>query len=60
MRKKIQEVEMVKCTLKIPRPIWRESKVRALDEDRDWQDIVADALNVYLKTVPLVRREAKK
>jgi hypothetical protein len=45
-------VEMVKCSLKLPRPIWRESKIRALDEDRDWQMLVADALRLYLDKTP--------
>jgi hypothetical protein len=60
LKKTEHEVEMVKCTLKIPRHIWRESKIRALDEDRDWQDIVSDALKVYLRNVPLIKKEARK
>jgi hypothetical protein len=41
--------EMVKCTLRLPRAVWREAKIRAMDESRDFQDIVADALAAYLK-----------
>jgi hypothetical protein len=44
-----EPVEMVKCTLKLPAPIWREARIRALDERRDFQDVVADALELYLK-----------
>lgn len=44
-----EPVEMVKCTLKLPAPIWREGRIRALDERRDFQDVVADALKLYLK-----------
>ena len=40
---------MVKCTLKLPAPIWREARIRALDERKDFQDVVADALEAYLK-----------
>ena len=45
---------MEKCTLRLPRAIWREARIRALDEDRDFQALVADALRLYLKT-PLQR-----
>ena len=41
---------MQKTTLRLPRSIWRAAKIRAMDEDRDFQDIVADALKAYLKT----------
>jgi len=50
-QKKTEDV--VKCSLKLPRPIWRESKIRALDEDRDWQMLVADALKLYLERTPV-------
>lgn len=48
--------ETVKCTLKMPKAVWREGRIRALDEERDFQDIVADALKLYLEKVPLKRR----
>ncbi len=59
MARETKKVEVVKCSLKLPRPIWRESKIRALDEDRDWQALVADALKLYLEKVPLKRKESK-
>lgn len=40
---------MTKCTIKLPTDIWLEAKHRALDDGRDFQDIVADALRSYLK-----------
>ena len=54
--KKEQKEETVKCSLKLPRTIWRESKIRAMDEDRDWQDLVAEALKLYVEKVPLDRK----
>jgi len=42
--------EMQKTTLRLPRSIWRAAKIRAIDEGRDFQDVVADALKTYLKT----------
>lgn len=44
--------EMVKSTVKLPEALWRAARVRALDERRDFQDVVADALVLYLKTPP--------
>lgn len=50
-------MDSVKCTVKLPRALWREARIRALDEDTEFQEIVAKALTVYLKT-PL--KNAKK
>jgi hypothetical protein len=47
--------EMVKTTMKLPKALWREARIRALDEDKDFQGIVASALTAYLKT-PLKRK----
>ena len=47
-----EPVEMVKCTMKLPADIWRAGRIRALDERRDFQDVVADALAAYLKQRP--------
>jgi len=41
--------ETVKCTVKLPADLWRAARHRALDERRDFQDVVADALELYLK-----------
>lgn len=42
--------ETVKTSVKLPKVLWREASVRALDEGRDLQDIIAEALELYLKT----------
>jgi len=47
--KKNTPVEMVKTSLKLPKQLWREAHIRALDEHREFQEIVADALEAFLK-----------
>jgi hypothetical protein len=46
--------EMTKTSIKLPRELWRAAHIRALDEERDLQDVIASALQAYLKT-PLKR-----
>jgi hypothetical protein len=41
--------ETVKTSVKLPKALWREATVRAIDESRDLQDVVATALELYLK-----------
>lgn len=41
--------DTVKCTVRLPRKLWREARVRALDEGTEFQIIVAKALEAYLK-----------
>jgi hypothetical protein len=41
--------EKVKITAKLPVSLWRAARVRALDERRDFQDVVIDTLELYLK-----------
>ncbi len=41
--------EWVKTSLKLPRHLWREAHIRALDEGTQLQVIVARALEAYLK-----------
>jgi hypothetical protein len=50
--------EMVKTTIRLPRSIWRDARVRALDEGIDLQDLVSAALTSYLKT-PLKREGSR-
>ena len=52
MPRKGEAIGMVKCSLKLPRAVWRESKIRALDENRNWQSLVAEAIQFYLDKVP--------
>jgi len=47
-----------KCSLALPRDIWRQSKIKAMDQGRDWQDLVAEALKQYLGQ--LERKAARK
>ncbi len=47
-----EPVEKVKVTMKLPADVWRAGRIRALDERRDFQDVVADALADYLKRKP--------
>lgn len=42
--------EMVKTTIRLPRSVWRGAQHRAIDEGRNVQNVVADALTAYLKT----------
>jgi hypothetical protein len=44
--------EAVKTSLKLPKTLWREATIRAIDEGRDLQDVIADALAAYLKSTP--------
>jgi hypothetical protein len=46
--KKSTSIEMVKTSLKLPKKLWREAHIRALDEHREFQEIVADALAAFL------------
>jgi hypothetical protein len=41
--------DLVKTSLRIPRALWRKAHMRALDEGKDLQDIVSEALDAYLR-----------
>jgi hypothetical protein len=41
--------EMVKMTVAIPRALWKRSKLRAVEEERDLREIVIEALQRYLE-----------
>ena len=49
--KKQMPERMRKTSLAIPEHLWKAAHIRALDEDADLQDIIAKALELYLKTV---------
>jgi hypothetical protein len=53
--KKNETIEMVKTSTRLPKALWRDARVRALDEGRDFQEILASALAAYLKT-PIKRQ----
>lgn len=42
-------VKTTKTSIEIPEEIWRAAKIRAMDEKKNFQDIVAEALAEYLK-----------
>jgi hypothetical protein len=41
--------EIVKCSFWCPRPLWRETKIRAMDEDLELQQLMVKALEQYLE-----------
>jgi hypothetical protein len=49
MKKQDQAEEPVKTTIRMPRRIWLAARTRALEEGIDFQDLVASAIDTYLK-----------
>jgi hypothetical protein len=43
-----EKVEIVKCSFWCPRALWREAKIRAMDENLELQQLMAKALEDYL------------
>lgn len=39
----------MKTSVEIPEDIWRAAKIRALDDRKNFQEIVAEALREFLK-----------
>lgn len=56
---KPKEVAMRKVTCRLPWHIWREGKILAMDQRRDFQDLLADALKLYLDQAQSKRKESK-
>ncbi len=48
-RKPRKAEDMVKTSLKLPRRLWRQAHIRALDEGTQLQVVVTRALAAYLK-----------
>jgi predicted DNA binding CopG/RHH family protein len=48
--RKTQEAEMTKLTIRLPKALIRRAKIRALQEERPLQDVVAELLEGYLKS----------
>lgn len=42
--------ETAKTSVRLPKELWRAAHIRALDEERDLQDVIVDAIELYLKT----------
>ncbi len=55
-----RRVEMIKTTLRLPENVWREARIRALDERKDFQTVVAEALEAHLKTKPKKSKKGEK
>lgn len=47
-----QPSEIVKTSLKLPRELWKAAHMKAMDEGRDLQDLIADAIRLYLTKKP--------
>jgi hypothetical protein len=59
MAAKTEEPEYQKISCKIPRALWRQGKIHAMDENLDFQDIVVRALEAYLQTPAKRGKEAR-
>jgi len=38
---------MAKVTVRLPESLWKRTRIRALEEGRDAQDIIRDGLKLY-------------
>lgn len=47
--KKPKTEEVVKTTVRLRRDVWHAARVRALEQRIDFQDLVAAAVELYLK-----------
>lgn len=50
-------VETVRTSIEIPEELWKAAKFRAVEEKKNLQDVIADALRVYLKAKKGGRKE---
>ena len=41
--------ETIKTSVKLPRKLWKRARMRAVEEELDLQDIIAMALEAYLR-----------
>jgi predicted DNA binding CopG/RHH family protein len=57
---KSKKIEMTKTTLRIPKQLLDACKHRAIDEGRNLQEIVADALEAHMKTKIKSDKRGKK
>lgn len=53
------EGKRIKTTVALDEALWKRARMRAIEESRDLQDIVADALVAYLRT-PVSRKESAR
>ena len=57
---KSKKIEMTKTTLRIPKQLLDACKHRAIDEGRNLQEIVADAMEAHMKTKIKSDKRGKK
>lgn len=50
-------LDMVKTSLALPRALWRDAHVLAMDQGRDLKDVIADALRSYIAAA---RKEGRR
>ena len=43
-------VEMAKTTIRLPKDLLQSIRIQSIHEERDMQDIIAEALQTYMKT----------
>jgi hypothetical protein len=48
-QKQMKQVERTKTSLRLPVDLLKAAKIRAVETDMDLQDLVADALRLYLQ-----------
>jgi hypothetical protein len=46
---KQKEPKLMKTSMRLPVDLWTDTRIRAIKEGRDAQDLVAEALAAYLK-----------
>jgi len=51
--------DMTKVTIRLPQQLVERGKIRAIKEHRNFQDVIADALETLLKT-PVQREEISR
>ncbi len=42
----------VKVTVRLPEGLWKKTRIRALEEDRNAQDLIQDGLELYFAKHP--------
>lgn len=50
----------MKTSITLPRELWTAARHRAIDEGRDLQDVIATAVETYLKTALKPREGGKR
>ncbi len=60
MRRTKESGTTVKTSITLPRELWTAARHRAIDEGRDLQDVIATAVETYLKTALKPREGGKR